>query len=286
MQLAFKQVFRDELKDFCNNLHMDTLIIGSGLSALAIYKALADLGEGDEIYLIDTNTRHKNTPEKLSSGSAQKNLFGSGHMYETIMFDGSESSSLSFSRAAGGLSTVWGAGIRLWDPSIIKELHVGSDKFYVSAKHLLSEVPYFGDNESLNIPLHIPVDQISPPYQSKSFSRTVRNQLDDQVKYFDTPLAVSTQGANSCVGCGLCLTGCPYGSIFNAANYFDRLLIEQKLNRIQGKVSQLNQVHDRVEVTFENESLHKEVRIFDRAIVCAGAIGTPIILMKSSTFLK
>jgi hypothetical protein len=261
---------------------MSSLIIGSGLSALAVYRALADSGKGnEEIYLIDTNTRHRINSDGLAKSNAQKSLFGSDHMYEKIKFDGEDSNSLSFSHAAGGLSTVWGGGIRLWDPSIINELNVPSDKFYVSAKNLLEDIPYFGDSESLNFPPNVPIDQINSPYGSSSLSGALPSQRSIQIDFIDTPLAVSTRGINSCVGCGQCLTGCPYGSIFNAGNYFDKLFIKKKINRIQGEVKYLNQVHETVEVTFENESSQTEIRRFDNVIVCAGAIGTPIILMNS-----
>jgi ferredoxin len=260
---------------------MDTLIIGSGLSAVAVYKALTDLDENQKIYIIDTNIRHKNNSDHLARTNAQKSLFGSDHMYEQIKFDGKASKSLSFSHAAGGLSTVWGAGIRLWDPPIINEINIPSNKFYAAAKNLLSEIPYFGSNQTLNIPLHIPVDPINAPYESSSFSISPPNHRGKLVNFFETPLAVYTRGMNSCVGCGLCITGCPYGSIFNAGDFFDGLMVEKKITRIQGKVKYLNEILDKVQVNFENKSSRMEVRTFDKVIVCAGAIGTPIILMAS-----
>jgi ferredoxin len=83
------------------------------------------------------------------------------------------------------------------------------------------------------------------------------------------------------VGCGLCLTGCPYGAIFNSSEFFDKLVHHKKITRIQGKVVQLRQIEDGVKVNYENRLNQIETKEFSHVYVCAGAVGTPIILLRS-----
>jgi ferredoxin len=260
---------------------MTTLIIGSGLSALAVVKALSDSTD-EKIYLIDANLRHQIQDKGPIGVSAKKTLFGSSHMYEETEFTLPAVSSLSLSYAAGGLSTVWGAGIRLWDKSSVLEITENTDNFYKSAKLLLDVVPYFGNNETMNIPLDTPITSIDAPYDENSFFDVIDGNPNLNTKIFQTPLAVRTTGFNSCVGCGLCLTGCPYGSIFSSIEYIDDCVKKEKVVRIQGKVFSLKQLIAGVEVSYKNELNQSDIVVVDQVYMCAGAIGTPAILMQSN----
>ena len=56
---------------------MSILIVGSGLSALAVHKGLIDSGIPEkEIFLIDTNLRHRSSDRMHKISSAKKTLFG------------------------------------------------------------------------------------------------------------------------------------------------------------------------------------------------------------------
>jgi ferredoxin len=261
---------------------MSTLIIGSGLSALAVYKALLDLADIDvEISQIDPNQRYSKKSSETFKLTAQKTFFGSTHMYQYIESTPQSKAKLGYSHAAGGLSIVWGAGIRLWDEKLLSLLPIDSSDIYKAAQNLLSVVPYFGSNRTLNLPLHFPIQSIPSPDARNAF-RDIPERTDNcSLKIFDTPLAVTTQGLNGCKGCGLCLTGCPYGSIFSTDGYFDQLHLQDKIIKIHGRVTNLDPKESNVEVTFVNGSNKIEKKTFDQVYLCAGSIGTPAILMQS-----
>jgi ferredoxin len=261
---------------------MSILIIGSGLSALAIHRALIDAGLSPyQIHLIDTNLRHVNKKDFKKLSSAKKTLFNSDHMYEEIASTAGSSHSLSLSNAAGGLSTVWGAGIRLWDEDLIKLITEKTEEFYRSSLKILDILPYFGDRRTLNFPDFISVASINAPYKINAFSKLINSKIDSVVKIFETPLAVNTFGIKACAGCGLCLTGCPYSSIFNASDYFDDLLLEKKIKRINGEVITLKQMNESVEVAYRTRDNANLTKIFNHVYLCAGAIATPKILLQS-----
>lgn len=261
---------------------MQVLIVGSGLSALAVQAALSEkFGDEIEITVIDANFRYGKDFEKLVRSDARKTFFGSDHMYSKIGYANIRKGELPLSYAAGGLSTVWGAGIRLWDRSLLEENFSNLDEFYQSAKALLSKIPYIGDNETLNLPKDFPIKSISLR-ETPSVFQAIKSGSDSLATHtFVTPLAVVASGSRACVGCGLCLSGCPYGSIFSSTQYFDDLLLRSQIKRIQGKVETLSQVGDKVEVRYQKNSGEANLSVFDRVYVSAGALGTPIILMQS-----
>lgn len=260
---------------------MTTLIIGSGLSALAVFKALSSATSA-EVEIIDTNYRHTVSTKNSLQASALKTLFGSSHMYEKTQSEKNVVSTLSFSYAAGGFSTVWGAGIRLWDASSLSEITKSTDAFYESARILLEDVPYFGTNQTMNIPLAIPISPVMAPYTGRLIPDSNKHTQEHNLKIFQTPLAVKTTGFNACVGCGMCLKGCPYGSIFNTSEFFDNLVSNGAIKRIHGKVVQLKELENNVEVKYKNDLGETTTKLYEEVYLCAGAIGTPAILLQSN----
>ena len=261
---------------------MSILIVGSGLSALAVHKGLIDSGIPEkEIFLIDTNLRHRSSDRMHKISSAKKTLFGSDHMYEEIVDEKQHIHSLSLSRAAGGLSTVWGAGIRLWNREIVGALTDSVTDFYKNSLEILKVIPHFGDNTTLNIPNEYFVEKKVAPYRDNPFFRLLEISKDTGLLTFETPLAVVNTGHNACVACGMCLTGCPYSSIFNSNHYFDPLTMQHQLNRINGRVMSLSQQGKLVKVTYCNQRDEIVEENFGDVYLCTGALATPEILMRS-----
>ena len=261
---------------------MRILIIGSGLSAMAVHVAVSATKKSNaEITVIDVNSRYVNKAERSAKANAKKTFFGSDHMYSKLNSIDKAEEDHPLSYAAGGFSTVWGAGIRLWDRSLLEENFSNLEDFYRSAEALLSNIPHKGDKETLNLPNDFHLNNDSLTEKPNTFEAIDRQNDFSGIHTFVTPLAVAASGPRACVGCGLCLSGCPYGSIFSSTQYFDGLLLRGRINRIQGKVETLSQVGDKVEVQYRNNSGETNLRIFDRVYVSAGALGTPIILMQS-----
>jgi ferredoxin len=103
----------------------------------------------------------------------------------------------------------------------------------------------------------------------------------DRLKIFPTALAVNTEGDNGCRGCGQCLSGCPYNSIFDSGVEFDRAFNQQKCFYITGIVETINEFDNSVGIRYVTDSGKIETNNFDEIYLCAGALGTPGILMRS-----
>jgi ferredoxin len=261
---------------------VEIAIVGSGLSAWAVFQSLsARVSSQDSITIIDSGYRFSVDTSDKGLLAGQKKQFGSAHMYDTkgSGLDFSEQS--NYSMANGGLSTVWGAGIRLWSIDSLSGIPVKSDDFYAASKFLLERLPYTGTARTLNIPVEFDIAEHSPPAGSDHFNFLFNDGGYSNIKVFPTPLAVDVLGSTKCRGCGGCLTGCPYNSIFDAGIAFDSIVRAKKLSRIAGVVWRLVPLGSKVQVDFDDEADRPVQRIYDTVYLCAGAIGSPAILMRS-----
>lgn len=259
-------------------------IIGTGPSAWSVFEALSTQDNACSITIIDAGKRFSLKPSKKFT-SGQKGKFGSNHMYDTegskLIFSGLS----NFSMAHGGLSTVWGAGIRLWSEGSVSCLGVEASLVYSEAKKLLTKMQYSGYRENLNFPETYSIEKKASPPGSHLADKISTKTASSKIKIFPTPLAVSTEGANSCRGCGQCLSGCPYNSIFDSGEEFDRLFNNKKCDYLTGIVDTIHESDDLVVIRYVTTSGEIANIQFDEVYLCAGAIGTPAILMRSG-FLK
>lgn len=261
---------------------VEIVIVGSGLSSWAVYKSLLAMNsDSDSITIIDPNFRFDAHLPKGELLSGQKTKFGSTHMYTNRDSEIIFSDLTNYSMANGGFSTVWGAGIRLWGSESIDRLVANHDNLYKAATFLLQDIPYSGNNQTLNIPSIFRIGEYPRPPGSDLFDFLFQPSVSRKEEIFPTPLALDVNGNAHCRGCGECLRGCPYGSIFDAGVAFDFSLAEKKLKRIQGIVQKLLPTDSRISVAFNDENGNLRYREFDAVYLCAGPIGSPSILMRS-----
>lgn len=261
---------------------MEIAIVGSSLSAWAVYQSLtATISSTDTITIIDSGYRFKvDSPDKkLLAG--QKTQFGSAHMYDTTGSGLDFLEQSNYSMASGGLSTVWGAGIRLWSIDSLSGIPIKAHDFYAAAKFLLGRLPYTGNARTLNIPAEFDIAEHAPPAGSDHFDFLFNIDGHSSVQVFPTPLAIDVVGSTKCRGCGDCLTGCPYNSIFDAGVAFDSIVGSKKLSRVVGVVSKLVPHEEKVGVEIDNGQGRLVHGLYDAVYLCAGAIGSPAILMRS-----
>ena len=253
-------------------------VIGSGPSSWAVFLTLQQLHLFCcDITILDANKRESELSK--SPTIASKSKMGSTHMYSVgdglIEFDNPN----NYSLANGGLSTVWGAGIRMWDQGILAEYGQLSE-IYESAIALLSRIPYSGDNTSLNIPNEWKVLSTPQPPNSSDFPDLIDYESEG-VFSFATALAVDVKSNSKCVGCGDCLSGCAYGSIFDSGNYFDKYQAQSLVKRQQFFVEKIVLGERDIKVEGRLNSKEHSVQSFDEVHLCAGALGTPAILLRS-----
>ena len=257
------------------------LVIGSGPSAWAVCEGLISrYGLDGEITIIDPSENLEFCEKSIQANPRLKSYFGSRHVYgksdKYINFQ----SFTNLSYAWGGLSKVWGSGIRLWDMSVIQQFVDDTDRFYDSAKYLLERMGYFGNMDTLNLPVEI--TPINPP---SGAMKIIQKKIERNEKCTDisqTSLAVKTDGPNACRNCGKCLSGCPYGAIFDSGTELGNMVNLGKVKRMKGKVITVVPTKFKAAVSYSNKDQIITSAEYDEVYLCAGAVGTPAILMRSS----
>jgi ferredoxin len=254
-------------------------IVGSGPAAWAAFKTLDSLHKNCcEIVILDAGFRESRSSQIPTL--AGKTKFGSSHMYAGDFSNIRFQAASNFSLANGGLSTIWGAGIRLWDKEIL--LNYGdTDKIYKSAQELLTNIPYSGTSETLNFAERFRIKGTPSPPNSRDFGSLFRSE-NSEVSSYETALALDVSTSLKCVGCGNCLSGCPYGSIFDSGNAFDKGVAGLKIQRRQILVERITPTESGVKISGTGTNASELVEIFDEVHLCAGAIGTPALLLNSN----
>ena len=260
---------------------MEIGIIGSGISAVSSYLALRECNPNSKITFIDPGKRFNGVLKKDARAAAQKSKFVTEYMNETTGADIVFDSPTNYSMANGGLSSVWGAGLRIWPEKSLQLLKFDTDAIYSSAARLLMYLPHSGSASSIGIPLSAQVKDEDYPQGSDPLFRITQSNPQENPTLLRPSLAIATSGIKSCRGCGHCLTGCPYGSIFDAGDFIDNLVMENKAKRIFGVVSKVKQIENSVDVQVIQNDV-TTTSSFDLILLCAGAVGTPSILQKSN----
>jgi ferredoxin len=257
-------------------------IIGSGLSAWAVFESIKErITPEDSITIIDGNKRYSNRNTQLGANGL-KTKFGSAHVYDVTGSGLQIQEQSNFSLAHGGLSNTWGAGIRLWGKEHLESVPIKTQAIYEAAIALLEKIPYSGDNYALNFPTSFDIHSNQSPRGSNSFAELFFKKANDGVRpVTKTGLAVSVVGQNACRGCGSCLSGCPYGSIFETGTRFDKSLRNGEFEFIEGLVWELKKSATGTSIFYKSPRKTIESIEFDKVYLCAGAIGTPAILMRS-----
>jgi ferredoxin len=145
---------------------------------------------------------------------------------------------------------------------------------------ILDRIPFSGEEDDLaaHFPLMRSAAQL-PPLSSRS-SRIIaayekhRSQVNDRgITLGKARLALE---AKECVRCGLCMTGCPYGLIYSAANTFNELRRADKLKFHSGLLAlKIEEEANRATVVAKEVSTGQLQRFeADHVYVACGAMGT------------
>jgi ferredoxin len=262
---------------------MRVAIVGTGLSAWATFEFLKmNKRDGVSITIIDANNRYS-TGNSVHTVKGLKNKFESSFAYEVSGGGIMIREQTNFSLAHGGLSNTWGAGIRLWDEEHLEFASIQTQEIYKTAEILLRKIPFSGDITSLNFPSNLKLVHTEVPRGSHSFDALFEGKKNPKnCQISRTALAVCVSGPNACRGCGQCLSGCPYGSIFETSSLFDESLSKEEFVFIEGIVRSIKKNKSGATLFYETKNHTIESLEFDKVYLCAGAIGTPSILMRSN----
>ncbi len=293
-------------------------VVGSGPSGISVASALIDAGR--EVTLLDAGMQCEPArlraaqrladlpPEKWTDEMVAavrgpssfdpgqpKLLFGSSFPYaHTAMAEMvQQGTKCLVSHARGGLSNVWGAAVLPNPASEFERWPVSYEEMTPHYEAVARLLGISGDHDDLEtiLPYFVPPE---PPLQPSRQAQTLlsRMQKDHAVlasagfRFGKARLAVRTQSTSSGAGClyaGLCLSGCPYGAIWNAAGFLAEL--QQRGLRYQSGL-RLRRVEspggDAVRLYSIEETSGREVVLEgERVFLATGPLSTAGIIIDS-----
>jgi ferredoxin len=295
------------------------LIIGSGAAAAGAALALSHR-ESLKITVIDIGLQLENDREKLietlassspdewdeqaieliskqpvasrNPGVPEKRIFGSDYPFRNVgqlggltAANGANTSLIS--PAYGGFSNVWGSQIMPFTTAAFESWPVNAATMRCHYEAILHQIPFAGEEDDLaaSFPLMRPPAPL-PPMSPRSLNvlnayEKYRSRLNDRgITIGKARLAFD---AEKCIRCGMCMTGCPYGLIYSAAQTFDALRRASRVTFYSGFlalkiIEEINQV-----AVITREIATDRMRRFeaDRVYVACGAIGTTRLVANS-----
>jgi choline dehydrogenase-like flavoprotein len=296
-----------------------SLIVGSGPAAAGVALAL-EADPTQEITVLDIGHRldgaHQSvvdrmageTPDQWSStdlhtvqaqpeeiggrGLPQKRSYGSDYPFADVgQLQGvsgiGDVNQLVVSGAYGGLSNVWGSQIMPFTSATFSQWPVTFEEMEHHYRQILTEIPFAGEEDALatRFPL-IGEASALPPLAPRS-ARVLaafedhRNELEGMgVTVGRARLALESR---QCVRCGLCMTGCPYGLIYSAAQTFDRLRGKKRIE-YRDRLLVVEVGEDRsgpfvVARDLDSDTVHRFES--DRVYLACGAVGTTRLVLSS-----
>lgn len=295
------------------------LIIGSGAAAagaaLALSRhknlqvALVDIGlqlETERQQLVDilassspdewdaqmVESISEQSAESGNRGVPEKRVFGSDYPFRNVgqlggltMADGTKTSLIS--SAYGGFSNVWGSQVMPFTAPTFESWPVSAGTMRSHYEAILQEIPFAGEEDDLAVNFPLMRSAVALPTMSPRSMRVLdayqknRSRLNDRgITIGKARLAFS---AMKCIRCGMCMTGCPYGLIYSAAQTFDELRRTNRVSIHSGFlavkiVEETNQV-----MVITREIATGRIRRFeaDRVYVACGAMGTTRLIANS-----
>lgn len=289
-------------------------VVGSGPAGAACAAAL--LQRGQAVHLLDAGLRleperarvvarlAQSPPERWDAtdrawlaggmkpgakGIPEKLLFGSDYPYReagTELGIAASGVGLRPSLALGGLSTVWGAAMMPYLTRDMTQWPVTAEQLaphYRAALELtgLSAAP---DDLSELFPLHMDAPgQLQCSRQAQALWQVLERHRDQLraagFRHGRARLAVKPD----CVHCGTCLSGCPYGYIYNSADTIGRLpRLGQFSYQPDVVVSAVRETAGEVIVSGHNRATREPFEFrAQRVFLAAGVLATTGILLRS-----
>ena len=295
------------------------LIVGSGPAAAAA--ALALSGRADlQITVIDvgleleperrqlveilgsSDSDHWDAAlvDRISEGPAdsetrgvpQKRVYGSDYPFRNVgQLDGvtaaTDATAALISAAYGGFSTVWGSQLMPFTASTFDSWPFSAKVIRPHYEAILSQIPFAGEEDDLasSFPLMgqpAALPQLSPRSQ-RVLDAYERHRAVINGRGTTMGKARLAFDAARCVRCGLCMTGCPYGLIYSAAQTFDTLHRSGRVTHLSGLlVLKVSEEGDKALVAAKEVATGRIQRFeADRVYIACGAMGTTRLVASS-----
>lgn len=215
----------------------------------------------------------------------QVRRFGSDFAMEpssTTMSENNDPIGLRASRAAGGLSNLWGAAVLPYRQSDIDDWPITTADLAPHYRAVCSFLPMSGTTDDL-AQLFPDIDmagctQITPTRQAEVLlARLGRKQV--RLQSLGVRVGAARQAAaGGCVQCGMCLHGCPWGYIYSAAQTLETLRSRPDFTYRGGTVALgFSEDAGGVEVAFQDGTFLRGSRLF----IAAGVLESAKLLLAS-----
>lgn len=266
------------------------LVVGTGPCGFAVLNSLENL---NEVWVMDGQAEFNNSRVSTNKHLALKMKFGSSHTYidsSSVGIEDDPKYKLPISYSRGGFGEVWGNG---FTPYKFEELMPGSTPSFQieirrAMKELLDMIPFshvpsqldnrFGGVDSWSYS-KVYGNLIPHPFFANIINK--RESTDIDALLFGQPSLLLD--SSRCTNCGLCLTGCPYGALFDPGEHINRMVYSKKLDSqrfIKGILKKI--VPEKIGVTVHFISNNEEQSAwFDEVILSTGPLSTALILMNS-----
>jgi ferredoxin len=231
-------------------------------------------------------------PASRTSGVPEKRVFGSDYPFRNVgqligLTTASGASASLISAAYGGFSNVWGSQIMPFTTAAFESWPLSAVTMRRHYEAILHQIPFAGEEDDLAIRFPL----MRPPAPLPSMSPRSLNVLNAYEKHRPR---LNDQGiiigkarlafdAGKCIRCAMCMTGCPYGLIYSAAQTFDTLRSASRVMFYGGfQALKIMEEPDQVAV-ITREIATGRMRRFeaDRVYVACGAIGTTRLVANS-----
>jgi choline dehydrogenase-like flavoprotein len=223
-------------------------------------------------------------PRKLAFGSDF--IYAAKRSYTSVEADDVEALP---THAAGGYSMIWGSSVLPMHQDDMSAWPIEGNALDEHYRAIARSLPICGARDALEDVFPALNERISS-LPLPSSARIVLDRIRARGREFGAlhrlgraRLAVHTSGPGACNGCGLCLTGCPLGSIYSTLPQFDTLEREGRISRKQGcAVLSVDESEDEAQLELLRIKENRIERLsYDAVFLAAGAINSTRILLNS-----
>jgi ferredoxin len=266
------------------------LLIGTGPSGWAVLNSMSNL---DNVWVIDGDAQIDFKKVASSKHLGLKRKFGSSHSFgrvkdSEILDVSNYALPLSYSR--GGFGEVWGRGFTPYDITEYGKNNCFEKlDLYPAMKRILSKIPYLHSPSDLDLRFGAENLWGQPGISSKLDLHPFFSEILQKGKRKDTDNSILVGTPNQfvdnakCTRCTLCLTGCPYGALFDPGDEVNKMIFSGKLRRqniLKGKVIRISRSENVNIVEYISNGQISKIE-FDEVIISAGPLSTLLILIKS-----
>ena len=196
------------------------------------------------------------------------------------------------SLARGGLSTVWGASIAPYRDRDLAEWPFGERALAEHYRAVLRFMPLAGEHDALESILPLYTDTPGPMRATAQVASLVQDLEDGReglrrrgIVAGRSRLALQTtrNGAGlACRGAGLCLHGCPYGSVYRTDLEVVRMTADPRFSYRPGEVVEsIEEAGAQVTLRLREASGVERVQQFERTFVATGVLASTRLALMS-----